>query len=74
MYCGYCKFSSTEELELDNLRVKTNREELSKTSLNTIVNSRQCINAFLLGSAFVILFNSMPAWADDLQPTKQAKK
>jgi hypothetical protein len=27
-----------------------------------------------LGNAFVILFGSMPAWADDLQPTKIAKK
>ena len=69
-YSGYCQFNSQVKLELDNLRVENNRKKL----INDLFSSKQVCNGFILGATFVTLFDTLPAWADDLQPTKQAKK
>ena len=69
-YISYCKINSEEELLLDNLRVQKNRNELVKD----IFATKELSYAFSLGVAFVILFGTIPAWADDLKPTQEAKK
>jgi len=63
-YSGYCNFNSSEELALDDLCVQKNREQLCKN----------LSYAFLLGNVFVILFDGMLAWADDLDVSQEAKK
>lgn len=68
-YSGYCTMSK-DELDIDNLRVENNRDEF----LKSILSSKKLCYAFLLGNVFVILFGSMPVWAEDFQPTQQAKK
>lgn len=69
-YSGYCNFNSSEELVFDNLRVQENRDQL----LTNILSSKDLGYAFLLGNTVVVLFDALPAYADDLETTKQAKK
>jgi hypothetical protein len=42
--------------------------------LNFYGTSKKSVNAFMLGGTFVILFCSMPAWADDVPAVETSKK